>query len=56
MKLRSYQIAKSVNIFKDSKDLSLGLTIAGGLDTNFEKIFIKAVIPNSCAAKSKKLK
>jgi hypothetical protein len=28
-----------VNIFKDSKDLSLGLTIAGGVDTNFEKIF-----------------
>jgi hypothetical protein len=52
---RTYQIAKSVNIFKDPNDY-LGITIAGGKDTNFDKIFIKSVIHNSSAAKSNKLK
>jgi hypothetical protein len=51
---RTYQIAKSVQVFKDPNDY-LGITIAGGKD-NSGKIFIKAVIPNSSAAKSKKLR
>ena len=53
--IRAYQVAKSVNVFKDTNDY-LGLTISGGKDTNFDKIFIKAVISNSSAARSKKLK
>ncbi|CAF0997545.1 unnamed protein product [Brachionus calyciflorus] len=51
----TYQIAKSVQVFKGSNEF-LGLTIAGGKDTNFDKIFIKSVIPNSSAANSKKLR
>lgn len=42
-------------MFKNENDY-LGLTIAGGKDTCFDKIFIKSVIPNSSAAKSRKLK
>ena len=42
-------------MFKDANDY-LGLTIAGGKDSNFDRIFIKSVIPNSSASRSKKLR
>lgn len=51
----AYQIAKSVQVFKDSNEY-LGITIAGGKDTKYDKIFLKTVIQNSSAAKSKKLR
>jgi hypothetical protein len=58
LKNRIYQIAKNVMICKDQNEF-LGLTIAGGRDsssTSFDRIFIKSVIPNSSASRSKKLK
>lgn len=51
----TYQIAKSIQVFKDSHEY-LGITIAGGKDTKYDKIFIKTVIQKSSAAKSKKLR
>lgn len=42
-------------MFKDSNEY-LGITIAGGKDTKYDKIFIKTVIQNSSASKSKKLR
>jgi ligand of Numb protein X 1/2 len=50
-----YQTAKSVQVFKDLNDF-LGLTIVGGKDTNFERVFIKSIIPNSSVARSKSLR
>jgi hypothetical protein len=44
-----------VQVFKDSNEY-LGITIAGGKDTKYDKIFLKTVIQNSSAAKSKKLR
>jgi hypothetical protein len=52
---RTYQIARSVQVYKTENEY-LGLTIAGGKDTCFDKIFIKSVIPYSSAARSKKLR
>ena len=44
-----------MSIFKETDEM-LGLTIAGGKENNYDRIFIKSVIPDSIASKSKKLK